>query len=409
MDFDDTPQEAAFRSRVRSWLATNAPRRTRSAALAHETKDLGAGLTHARDWQAKKAAAGFAGITMPREYGGLGGTPMQAVIYRQEEAEFAVPQGFLDIGLELCIPVLLRFGRPEHKQRYIEPALSGKEIWCQLFSEPGSGSDIAGARLRARAQADGAWVLNGQKIWVSGAHYADYGIVATRSNPDKLKHEGLTFFWVDLKTPGIVVRPLRQASGLSEFTEVFFEDVRIPDSQRLGDVDDGWKIIVETLMLERQAVGAGYAEIAGWRDALEVARDTDFLSRPSIDDGRMRERIVDFYLKERGLQLSYFQALTALSRGQTPGPEFSVGKLVGASMLQQLAYFAMDLLGEDAQLIASEHPLRSRINYAWFWGAAARIAGGSDEIVKNVLAERVLGLPPDIRIDKDRPFSSLRA
>ena len=407
MNFDDTPEEAAFRAEARAWLDANAERRTGRAALSLTAPDEAAELARARAWQSKKAAAGFAGITWPEEYGGRGGSPMQEVIYAQEEAEYNVPQGFFPIGLLICVPILMRFGRPEHKARYLRPALYGEEIWCQLFSEPSGGSDVAGARLRAARQANGDWILNGQKVWSSGAHYCDYGVVVTRSDPSKPKHEGLTFFWVDMKTPGIEVRPIRQSTGLSEFNEVFFTDVRVPDSQRLGGVDEGWKIVIHTLMLERQAVGAGYANLASWRDALDTARRSRSGGRPAMEDGRVRDRLVDAYLAEQGLQLNYFQALTAISRGEIPGPEFSIGKLIGASALQQLGGFMLELEGRNGLTVAPEDPLDARMNYAWLWGAAARIAGGTDEIMKNVLAERVLGLPPDIRLDKDRPFSEV--
>jgi len=407
MDFDDTPEEAAFRKEARAWLEANAPRRAERAALSLTVPDEAAELVRARAWQAKKAAAGYAEITWPKEYGGRGGTAMEAVIYAQEEAQFVTPQGFFPIGLMICVPILMQFGRPEHKARYLKPALYGEEIWCQLFSEPSGGSDVAGARLRAVRQDDGDWVLNGQKVWCSGGHYADYGVVVTRSDPSKPKHAGLTFFWVDMKAPGVEVRPIKQATGMKEFNEVFFTDVRIPDSQRLGGIDEGWKVVVHTLMLERQAVGAGYANIAGWRDAYDVARRSRYAGRPALEDPRVRERLADAYLTEQALQLNNFQALTALSRGETPGPEFAIGKLIGASALQQLGYLMMDLEGARALQVVEDDPVDARINYAWLWGAAARIAGGTDEIIKNILAERVLGLPPDIRLDKDRPFSEI--
>jgi len=406
MNFDDTREEAAFRAKVRSWLDANAQPHSSNAVLSAARGDESE-LARARVWQDKKASAGYAGITWPKEFGGLGGTPMQQIIYSQEEARFDVPQGFFSIGLMICLPILMHFGRPEHKARYLKPALYGDEIWCQMFSEPSGGSDVAGARLRAKQQADGSWVLNGQKIWTSGAHYCDYGTVITRSDPSKPKHDGLTMFWVDMKSKGIEVRPIKQASGQSEFNEVFFNDVVVPDGQRLGEIDGGWKVVVQTLMFERQSVGAGYSMYAGWREALAIAQRSRLCGRAAIEDGRARERIADFYLSEQGLKLTNFQALTALSRGETPGPEFSVGKLVGASMLQQVTYFVMDLMGQDALSLSDEDPFEARIKYGWFWGAAARIAGGTDEIVKNVLAERVLGLPPDIRVDKGRPFSEL--
>jgi acyl-CoA dehydrogenase len=407
LDFDDTPEEAAFRREARSWLEAHAPARSREAVFAKSRSGDPGELERARAWQAAKAAGGFAGITLPVAYGGRGGSQMEAIIFGQEEARRATPRAFLEIGLELCIPIMAAFARPEDRARLIAPALRGEQIWCQAFSEPSSGSDVAGARLRALRDDDENWRLSGQKIWCSGAHYSDYAIVVTRSDPSKPKHAGLTFFWVDLRSPGVTVRPIRQASGQAEFNEIFFDNVRVPDTQRLGKVDGGWEVIVHTLMLERQAVGAGYADILGYREAIEWARRSSVAGRPALEDACVRSRLVDIYLQERGLQLANYAALTEISRGGTPGPEFSIGKLVGASLLQQTAIFAMEVLGPRAVTLADSDAAEARLKYAWFWGAAARIAGGSDEIVRNVLAERVLRLPPDVRSDKEVPFSEI--
>ena len=234
MDFDDTPQEAAFRARVKDFLAANAERRTPGSAEGYRTGQNAPGaLERAKDWQARKYAAGFAGIAWPEEWGGRGGSPIEQVIYNQEEAHYAVPRGFFEIGLGMCIPTLCSWGTPEQRRRFARPALEGKEIWCQLFSEPAGGSDLAGLRTRAETSGE-EWIVNGQKIWTSGAHYSDWGILVARSDPTVPKHKGLTFFFLSMKSPGIEVRPIKQISGQSHFNEVFFTDVRIPDSQRLG-------------------------------------------------------------------------------------------------------------------------------------------------------------------------------
>jgi alkylation response protein AidB-like acyl-CoA dehydrogenase len=245
MDFNDNPQEAAFRTQVRTWLDANAKRRTDDKETVRSRQDDPETLKLAKAWQAKKAAAGYAKITWPKEFGGLGGTPIQQVIYSQEEANYVVPLGFFDIGLGMCVPTVMTYAAPDVLARYVKPALYGEEIWCQLFSEPAAGSDVAGITTRAErvgSEPDADWVINGQKVWTSGAHYSDFGIVITRTDPNVAKHAGLTMFWLDMKSPGIEVRPIRQISGAANFNEVFFTDVRVKDSQRLGKPGEGWKV-----------------------------------------------------------------------------------------------------------------------------------------------------------------------
>ncbi|MFP5468836.1 MAG: acyl-CoA dehydrogenase family protein, partial [Alphaproteobacteria bacterium] len=231
MDFEDTPEEAAYRAQVRGWLEANA------LSIPPGTR---VGVTESKAWQKVKAAAGYAAITWPKEYGGMGGTSMQNVIYGQEESQYNLPGNVFLIGLGMAMPMLMVHGTPEQRERYIRPALYGEDIWCQLFSEPGAGSDLAG--VRSRAERDGNdWIVNGQKIWTSGAHYSDFGILVVRTDPTVPKHKGLSFFLVDMKSPGIRVERIRQISGQSHFNEVFLENVRIPDSMRVGAVGDGWK------------------------------------------------------------------------------------------------------------------------------------------------------------------------
>ena len=254
MDFNDTPEEAAFRKEVRAWLDANATRKSDDSKSFRARNDDPNLLKKAKEWRAKKAAAGYARITWPKEYGGRGGSPILQVIYQQEESNYLVPLGFFDIGLGMCIPTMMAYASKEHLARYVKPALHGEEVWCQLFSEPAAGSDVAGIRTRAERNGDG-WVINGQKVWTSGAHYCDYGIIITRTDPNVPKHAGLTMFFLSMKTPGVEVRPIKQISGGANFNEVFFTNVRIPDSQRLGKVGEGWKAALTTLMNERLAVG----------------------------------------------------------------------------------------------------------------------------------------------------------
>src|ERR1700704_603870 len=226
MDFNDTPEEAAFRKEVRAWLDANATRKSDDAKSFRARNDDPNLLKKAKEWQAKKAAAGYARMTWPKEFGGRGASPILQVIYQQEEAHYLVPLGFFDIGLGMCIPTMMAYAAPEHLKRYVKPALHGQEVGARLFPEPAAGSDVAGIRTRAERDGDG-WVINGQKVWTSGAHYSDYGIVLVRTNPDVPKHKGLTMFWLNMKSRGVEVRPIHQMSGARDFNEVYCTDVRV--------------------------------------------------------------------------------------------------------------------------------------------------------------------------------------
>jgi alkylation response protein AidB-like acyl-CoA dehydrogenase len=316
-----------------------------------------------------------------------------------------VPRGLFEIGLGMCIPTMMAYAKPEQLDRYVRPALRGEEVWCQLFSEPAGGSDLAALRTRAERDGDD-WVINGQKIWTSGAHLSDFGIIVVRTDPNVPKHEGLTFFFLDMKSRGIEVRPIHQMSGASHFNEVFFTDVRVPDTQRLGAVGQGWRVSLTTLMNERLAVGEVHRPDV--EDLVELSRSLMLDGTAAIRNGAVRERIAEWYARTQGLKFTRFRTMTALSRGQTPGPENSIHKLVNAGKLQDIASYGMDLMGM-AGLVMDDDLAES---YAMFQQAllsspSARIAGGSDEILRNIIAERVLGLPADIRVDKDRPFNQV--
>jgi len=402
MDFNDSPTEAAYRAAARAWLDTNAPL---AAGERASPSDEAAHLREGKAWQACKADAGFACITWPRDWGGGGGTPIEQVIFDQEEARHGRSYPFFNIGLGMCVPTVMAFADDATKQRFVRPAARGDEIWCQLFSEPAAGSDVAASRTRAVRAEDGTgdWIVDGQKVWTSGAHYCDYGIVIVRTDPDVPKHKGLTMFWVDMTSPGIDVRPIHQASGGSDFNEVYFTGVRIPDSQRLGEVGRGWNVALVTLMNERLAVGGGSG--TNWPELLALARATPGLGDgPASEDGGLRERIADWYVAAEGLKLTRYRAMTALSRGETPGPESSIGKIVSANQMQELSREALDRLDQFGIIV---DPGNAAIQHTWFWGGALRIAGGTDEILKNIIAERVLGLPLDIRVDRDVAFKDI--
>jgi alkylation response protein AidB-like acyl-CoA dehydrogenase len=405
MDFNDTPEEAAYRQQARDWLEANAPK-----TRAHESDPEGGdNLGPARAWQAKKAQAGYACITWPKEWGGQGGLPLQSVIFGAEEARHPIPSNPFQIGLGMCVPTLMNFADQATKDRFSGPAIRGEEIWCQLFSEPSGGSDVAAARTKAVRAPDGSsdWLISGQKVWTTGAQFSDYGIVVVRTNPDVPKHKGLTMFWLDMKSPGVEVKPIHQMSGGSGFNEVFFTDVRVSDSQRLGAEGDGWKVSLVTLMNERLAVGG--ASGMGWSQFMEAARDIPGMDGQSaLKDQALREKLADWYVQAEGLKHTRSRTMTALSRGQTPGPESAIGKIVSALQMQDLGNSAVEMLDQFG--IINDPDLA--VMHAGFHGSlmfapGLRIAGGTDEILKNIIAERVLGLPGDIRVDKDVAFKDM--
>lgn len=406
MDFEDTAEEAEFRAEALAWLNDNAEPKQADLSLAVRRGDPKV-VALAKEWQGKKYDAGFGGIWLPTEYGGRGGTRLQQVIFSQEESKFAVPPNIFSISHGMAVPTLIAYATEEQKQRYVKGTLKGDEIWCQLFSEPGAGSDLAGLRTRAERDGD-EWVINGQKIWTSGAHYADYAILVTRSDPEQPKHKGLTYFFLDMKTPGIEVRPIKQVSGYSGFNEVFLTDVRIPDAQRLGDVGEGWQVAITTLMNER--VVSGERPAPNFEEIFTLAQQLELEDGPAIDDAAVRDRLATWYVQTRGVELVRMRTLTALSRGERPGPENSIGKLVSSFKRQDIAQFGMDLMDMGGMMEdAEEMPMRALFQNAYLESPGSRIAAGTDETMRNILAERVLNLPRDVRVDKDIPFTELRA
>ncbi|MBL6937211.1 MAG: acyl-CoA dehydrogenase family protein [Alphaproteobacteria bacterium] len=410
MDFEDSPEEAAFRKEVRAWLDANARKLTGKREIDPEDMENGAAneMAASKAWQKTKAKAGYARITWPKGMGGMGGTPMQSIIFGQEESKYDVAGGGpFAIGLGMCIPTLMAYGDEEAKKRYVWPAVQGDEIWCQLFSEPAGGSDVANLRTKAEKNADGTWTINGSKIWTTGAQFSDYGIILTRTDPNVPKHKGLTMFYINMKQPGVDIRPIKQASGGSGFNEIFFTDIKVPDNQRLGAVGQGWTVALTTLMHERLAVGGGQGGGLDVPQLMQLARTLELEDGPAIKNAAVREKIADWYVRSAGLRYTTMRTMTALSRGQQPGPEASIAKIVVASKLQDLSAFAMDLEGEAGILSGSEAPMGGMFQGGWLSSPGLRIAGGTDEILRNIIAERVLGLPGDIRVDKDVPFNKI--
>ncbi len=409
MNFDDTPQEAAFRAQARAFVAAHAPKQFEqelSKASLGRIRLSNADIVEVgKAWQKTKAEGGWACLTWPKAYGGRGASPIEKVIWQQEEGVFGKLTQPFQIGEGMCGPTVMAYGSEDHKRSYLPKLASGEQIWCQLFSEPAGGSDVAG--LRTRAERDGDhWIVNGQKIWTSGAHYSDFGILITRTDPTVPKHKGLTMFILDMKSAGVEVKPIKQANGMQEFNEVFFTNVRIPDSQRLGAVGDGWNVSLTTLMNERLSIGARLA--TGFPELFDYCADLMTADGPALDDRAIRSKLANWAVKDSGLKYTSYRAVSALSKGQRPGPENSIGKLVAGSMLQEIAAFAMELDGAAGVLSdPAEAGAGGRFQAMLLSSPAMRIAGGTDEILRNIIAERVLGLPGDIRVDKDVPFNQI--
>jgi len=402
MDFNDNPQEAEFRAQVKAWLGKNAPKFVQSGAnVRREEDDSPENIKVAKEWQALKAEAGYAFIQWPKEYGGRS-SAMQSVIYTQEEAKYPLPRNYFIIGA-FAGPTLMAYATEEQKARFIPPMLRGEEVWCQLFSEPGAGSDLAGIRTRCELEGD-TWVVNGQKVWTTVAYMADWAIMVARHDPTLPKHMGLTYFFFNMKSPGVEVTRIKQVSGGSDFCEVFLNDVRIPDSQRLGRVGDGWSVCLTTLMNERFNAGDAYRPDAN--ELLGLAKRLKIGGKPAIENAAVRERIAEWHIQSAGAKFTKFRTLTALSRGQTPGAEASILKLVNASKLQDVGAYGMDQLGM-AGILADAEDDDAQFLLAYLAAPGARIAGGTDEILRNIIAERVLSLPGDIRVDKELPFNKL--
>ena len=409
MNFDDTPTEAAFRTKVRGWLDQNAPKhleaQLRRAGFASSG---GTTIEDAKAWQKKKYDAGYACLNWPKEYGGGGCSPIERVIWSQEEGPYAVLGGLFTIGVGMCGPTVMAWASEEQKRDLLPKLASGEHVWCQLFSEPASGSDLAGLRTRAERADDGSgdWIINGQKIWTSGAQRSDYGILITRTDPTLPKHKGLTMFFLSMKSPGVEVRPIKQANGDSAFNEVYFTDVRIPDSQRLGAVNQGWEVSLTTLMNERLSIGSGMP--TGFPELFDFCMNLQTEDGPAINDRSVRSKLASYAVKASGLKYTGMRAISALSKGETPGPENSIGKLVAGAAMQELAMFALDLQGQAGVMTdPAQAAATARFQQMLLRSPATRVEGGTDEVLRNIIAERVLGLPGDIRVDKDVAFKDI--
>jgi alkylation response protein AidB-like acyl-CoA dehydrogenase len=393
----------AYRETARAWLAEHAPR---FSGAARHGLSIDEDIALGRAWQALKFEAGYAGINLPKAYGGAGGSELEKIVFSEEEMKYDLPLVYYSISLSNPVPIVLKFAAEEDRKRLGPPALRGEEIWCQLFSEPAAGSDLAALRLKAERKDDG-WVLNGQKLWTSWAQLADWGVIVTRTDPTVPKHAGLTYFYVDMKSPGITVRPIRRLGDEEDLNEVYFDDVFVPDSQRLGKVGDGFKVAVATLMVERYAVTdeSGYAPTLETFTAL--AGDCTRDGVPALADGEVRSTIASTYVERLGLRNIHRRAIAAMEAGAEPGPEGAIRKLLMGRTRQKLGALALDMIGPDGVFLDPDGHSVTHFTHSW-QDPAVRIAGGTDEILLNTLAERILGLPQDHRPDRGLPFNQTK-
>lgn len=397
----DASELEPYRARVRHWLAENAPAyEIKPGSSVEERLALG------RRWQALKAANGYSAITLPKQYGGGGGTDLERIAFAEEELRYDLPTVFYGVSLNMTVPTFAIYASEEAKAELLPPAITGEQIWCQLFSEPAAGSDLAGLRLTARRDGDG-WRLNGQKVWTSWAQFSDWGYIATRTDPTVAKHKGLTCFYLDMKSPGIDVRPIRRIGGDQEINEVFFDDVYVPDSQRLGEVNGGFKVILTTLMIERYALNDPFAGGPKLTQFIALAKACDVAGRPAIEDGEVRRVVADCYAEWLGQEAIHTRAMAIMASGAEPGPEGSIRKLLAAKSRQRLATVAMDLEGLSGLALSARGNERSDFTHSWLDAPQLRIAGGTDDILRNTIAEKILGLPQDYRPDKGVPFNAL--
>ncbi len=402
MDIGDSAQEAAFRAEARAWLEQNAARRDPAKRHKQSSTDAEQDV-HAqacRHWQRVLYDGGWAGLTWPKQFGGRGGMPWQASIFAEEQNKFDVSVGAFAVAHGMVAPTLMMHGT-DAQRGHLDAMLRGDEVWCQLFSEPEAGSDLA--NLGTRAVLDGSeWVINGQKVWTSGAQHSEYAILLARSNPDAPKHAGITYFILDMRSPGIEVRPLRQITGVAHFNEVFLTDVRIPVANVVGEVNAGWKIAHTTLSNERALIGGGNT---AWsmQELIEMARHFG-----RTDDPIVRQGIAKAHSRAAVLQYMGYRMRTSISRGEMPGVVASTMKLFYARHWAQTTALALTIQGANG-VLWGESALDDGLWQQTFCGQyAVRLGGGTDEIQGNVIGERALGLPREPATDRDLPWRETR-
>ncbi|MGK2911455.1 MAG: acyl-CoA dehydrogenase [Sphingobium sp.] len=411
--FDDAAAESSgdtildgYRAKARTWLESHTAEFGADSQRGLSEQER---LALGRRWLRTKHDAGYAGIAWAKEHGGQGLGPIEKLIFEQEEMKHGMPTSFFAVSLGMPVPIMLHYLPDGWKQERARAALRGDEIWCQLFSEPAAGSDLAGLRSRAvHDEATGDWIINGQKLWTTWAQYADYGVIVARTDPTLPKHRGLTYFWVDMKAFGIAVRPVRLAGGGYDVNEVFFDDVRVADSQRIGPVGGGFGVAMETLMIERYSA----TDPAGFGPPITLllrqVQEGTLNGSPPIEDGRVRERLARTHSLQNAMAAVHKRALQAIIAGREPGAEGALHKLVSVRARQKLSEFAIDLQGVSGIVHPDVHAgAKDSWQQSWITAPTGRIAGGADEMLLNTIAERILGLPQDHRPDKGVPFNEI--
>ncbi len=388
MDFSDTPEQAAWRAECRRWI---------TGALERLDPGLDP-IARSKAWQAEKFDAGLAKITWQPELGGRYGTPTEQIVFAQEEGAQKTPADLFTIGLNFVGPTLRTHGTPDQIETYLRPLLRGDTIWCQAFSEPSAGSDSAGLATRGVRDGD-EWMIDGQKVWTSHAHFADFAEVLCRTDPDVPKHRGITAFIVDLRSPGVTVRPLKQMTGTADFNEIFFDEVRVPHENVIGAVHDGWNVAVTTLANERSSLGGGKTSRSTVPERL-----ADLARRRGTLDDTTRQRIADIHIRSEIARFTSMRTLTAALQGRQPGPEGSVAKLGATKLAIDSAQLGIELLGPSGMLAEGED---ARWVRKFLWSPAHRIGGGTDEVNRNIVAERALGLPGEPRTDDTLPWNQV--
>ncbi|HUY64725.1 MAG TPA: acyl-CoA dehydrogenase family protein [Acidimicrobiales bacterium] len=404
-EIEDTPERLAFRREFQAWLAEVLPPGWVDAVDKGDDAELEGVKADAGFnpfvWQGTIGRSAYAAPLWPKEYGGLSGEVWMQQVIRSELVRHRLPTVSINLlGVGLAGPTLIEHGTEAHKERYLRKILSGEEIWCQLFSEPGSGSDLASLATRAVRDGD-EWVVNGQKVWTTIAQFSAFGMLLARTDPAAAKHDGLTYFIVDMKSPGVEVRPLRQMTGSSEFNEVFFTDVHVPDANRVGDVGDGWRCARTTLMNERVALAGISLDPVSFTGGVRRDPWQSYLDQiPDRTNPVVRQRLAQFYIESEVKEITAFRANSARMRGHQPGPEGSVNKVFNAEYNQRRSTFAMDA-GGMAAVAWMPGDTRGEGRAQTFLRARANtIEGGTSEVLRNQMAERILGLPRDVDVDK---------
>ena len=395
MDFRDTPAEQALRDEVRAWLRDNLPAGWGSTVREPDDEDERARLR--LEWEKRLYRGGWSGLAWPREYGGRGATQVENAIFLEEMARADAPEGLNIIGRNLAGPTLMAHGTPAQKQRFIPPILRAEEVWCQGFSEPGSGSDLASVRTRIRRDGD-HFVVSGQKTWTSFSRHSQWCFLLGRTDPDVPKHKGLSFILVDMRSPGITIRPIVQITGESEFAEVFFDDVRVPVDHLVGELNQGWRIAMTTLRYERGPEEALPRRVRFQRDFEKIVRlaaATQRNGRPLTQDPVLRQKLAANHIELELMRLNGLRALTRVAKGQDLGASASTTKLYWSHMFQRITETAMEIAGAGSALSSGDPsaPADGLCSLRFLQSRAMTIYSGTSEIQRNIIAEQVLGLP----------------